>query len=56
MFVIIALIAVYAVLLIVAARLGTGSVDSFVSLFDGPRTPPRPYGTQENDLAPFSFR
>jgi hypothetical protein len=55
-FVIIALVAVYAVLLLVAGRLGAGSVDSFVNLFDSPRTPPRPYGTQENDLAPFAFR
>ena len=56
MFVTIAVIVVFSIVLVAAARLGSGSVDSFVGLFSNPNMPPRPYGTQEDDLPPFRFR
>ena len=55
MFLTIALIALFATILVAAARYGAGSVDLFVGLFTAPATPARPRGVQEEDLAPFKF-
>lgn len=55
MFMTIAFVALFAAIVVAAARMGAGSIESFVNLVGDP-APKRPYGTQEDDLAPFSFR
>ncbi len=56
MFLTIAFVAIFFTVLVVAARYGAGSVDSFVNMFGDPTAAKRPYGVQEDDLPPFSFR
>jgi hypothetical protein len=43
-------------ILVVGAKLGSGSPDSVVGLFRLEEMPPRPRGVQEDDLPRFSFR
>lgn len=46
----------FALILVVGAKLGAGTPDSLVGLFVLPDMPARPKGVQEKDLPPFVFR
>ncbi len=51
-----AVIAGFACIVAVGAKLGAGSPNSLTGLFVSPNQPPRPRGVQESDLPPFVFR
>lgn len=55
-FIIAAVIAGFAFVIVAAAKLGAGSHDSLVDMLVSPTMPARPQGVQENDLPRFIFR
>ncbi len=53
---VLSLVAGFAFIIVVGAKLGAGSTDSVIGLFRFEAMPPRPHGVQESDLPRFVFR